>query len=229
MQPRSPGEREVSPVEGALDERNTLCQYWMKRSITQGNISRTQREHITCCPGVFLCLKTKAAYEGDTPVYFWIKLLLFLEHLEKKGTHKCSSEELYVITVTCAFTYSLLRGLRKGSWPSGMETWHPFKKTIRDFCFNSNGCGFVSVFFSDLTKCYAPINCIKTIHITNNRYNHTQTRNAIMYSYMENKYFLFPPLSKAASVALTSRSYSSPFVDALMKDITSGFGGCFIV
>lgn len=107
MQPRSPGEREVSPVEGALDERNTLCQYWMKRSIAQGNISRTQREHITCCPGVFLCLKTKAAYDGDTPVYFWIKLLLFLEHLEKKGTHKCSSEELYVITVTCAFTSTL--------------------------------------------------------------------------------------------------------------------------
>lgn len=80
------------------------CQYWMKRSITHGNISRTQREYITCRPGVFLCLKTKAAYEGDTPVYFWIKLFLFLEHLEKKSTHKCSSEELYVITVTCAFT-----------------------------------------------------------------------------------------------------------------------------
>lgn len=43
--------------------------------------------------------------------------------------------------------YSLLRGLRKGSLRSGMETWHPFKKTNRDFCFNSNGCGFVSVFF----------------------------------------------------------------------------------
>ncbi len=27
------------------------------------------------------------------------------------------------------------------------------------------------LFFSDLTKCYAPMNCIKTIHITNNRYN----------------------------------------------------------
>ncbi len=142
MQPRSPGEREVSPVEGALDERNALCQYWMKRSITQENISRTQREHITCCPGVFLCLKTKAACEGDTPVYFWIRLLLFLEHLEKKGTHKCSSEEL---PWSPWHARSHLLSLREGSWRSGMDSWHPFKKTNRDFCFNSNG--FVSVVF----------------------------------------------------------------------------------
>lgn len=49
-----------------------------------------------------------------------------------------------------------------------------------------------------------------------------------MYVCMENKYFPFPPLSKAASVALTSRS-SSPFADALMKDITAGFSGCLVV
>lgn len=50
-----------------------------------------------------------------------------------------------------------------------------------------------------------------------------------MYVCMENKYFLFPTLSKAASVALTSRSYSPPFADALIKDITAGFSGCLVV
>lgn len=46
---------------------------------------------------------------------------------------------------------------------------------------------------------------------------------------MENEYFPFPPLFKAESVALTSRSYSPPLADALMKDITAGFSGCLVV
>jgi len=97
MQLRSPGEQEISPVEihvSVLNETFNNTRKYLKDKTKEHNVP----------PWCVFMPQNEGCMWGWYPVYFWIKLLLFLEHLEKKAL---TNAPQYVITVTCAFTSTL--------------------------------------------------------------------------------------------------------------------------